>query len=187
MRDAPAEQSQLRGQYERSHGRLTPTAASVATVDLPQADRLRHLLSLADTALGPDKDRERRPCGCRPLPTPCGILGRISSPGSPYPRRSTTCLEGPSTAATRESDCDRPHPRCLPPLRLLYWLAAVFPPPPTSVAHEVTPASDLEVERLPGSVILHRLSNPDTFVTADSMALTGSMRRQLSRAFRRAP
>ena len=156
-------------------------------MDLPQADRLRHLLSLADTVCAPDKDRRQQPCGCRFLPTPCGICGRISSPGSPRPRRNTTRLEGPSPAATRESGCARPHPRCLPPPRPLYWPAAAFPPPPTSADREVSPAFGLEVERFPGSVIPHRFSGSDTFVTTSNMALTGSMRYWLSRAFRRAP
>jgi hypothetical protein len=94
---------------------------------------------------------------------------------------SATRLAGPSPAATRESSCARPHPRCLPPLGPLCWPAAVFPPLPTSTAREVSLATSLEVGHLPGSVSPHRLGGPDTFVTAGNMALTGSMRRRLSR------
>lgn len=122
----PAELPQVRGCYRRLSLPLQPPCRRPrADTDLPQPDRLRHPMSLADT-LRSLENRARRAAGritglsCCPWHSACHetALDESACQTSRTPKR-TACPVGPSSAAARESDRSRLHPRCLPPTRPL--------------------------------------------------------------------
>jgi hypothetical protein len=57
----------VQGSRRRSHALVSPTSTSCADADLPQTDRPRHLLSLADAACVLDNVRRQLPAGYRSL------------------------------------------------------------------------------------------------------------------------